>query len=367
LPFLFSQPEGRLGGFIARIPRYTHSYELLRDLQLEVQQQFNPRWTECVPTFDLPDEDDEHEPPEPRLADTTLYRRLAETLAPAPGREQVWSANREISEATLPPELDTRLRQSGTALALGFRLQDGEGGVLLLGRRPQVYNLPEVEALSRLTRQAQLALDVLRLLENEKVLLEKTYEASMTALRSQINPHFLFNTLNTISALIHDNPRQAEAAVEKLAFIFRHTLKFSAQNLVPLRTELELVRSYLDIEQMRFGKRLRVSINVEPDALEVPIPAVMLQTFVENCIKHGISKVVRDGEVRIEAQVQADVLHLLVLDNGPGIDTSRIRRSTGLSNVLTRLGRIYGTEEVIRFSNTGNGTCVELNLPVRVL
>lgn len=136
--------------------------------------------------------------------------------------------------------------------------------MILIGRKRRgVFNLDDQELLQRIVQQTRLTLGVLHLLEREKLLMQKNYEANLTALRSQINPHFLFNTLNTISALIHDRAisDDAEVAVEKLAFIFRYTLKNSDKATVTLKDVLSLVRTYLDIEKIRFGRPLAIALG----------------------------------------------------------------------------------------------------------
>ena len=183
------------------------------------------------------------------------------------------------------------------------------------------------------------------------------------SLKQQLNPHFLFNTLNTISALIHESPDLAEQAVEKLAFIFRYTLKTSHQNFVPFSGEMQLVRTYLDIEQIRFGERLEIEIEIEKEVNEIELPAFVIQTLIENCIKHGIAKVVRKGIISINAWREADFLCVTIYDNGPGIEADRIKKGTGLNNITTRLENIYHYPEIIRFENTGDGTLVTLRIP----
>jgi LytS/YehU family sensor histidine kinase len=223
--------------------------------------------------------------------------------------------------------------------------------------------LADLELVQRILQQVQLTLEVLHLLEKEKMLMEKTMEANMTALRSQINPHFLFNTLNTISSLIHDAPEEAEAATERLAFIFRHTLKFSRENFVSLGAELELVRNYLEIEQLRFGDRLSQTIQTEPDAREFRIPALIVQTVVENCIKHGIAKLTGPGEVRIDFRLRQGHLQGSVYNTGPPIDPSRARKGTGLNNVLLRVEELYDAPTVVRFEPAEDGTFVYFDFP----
>ena len=186
----------------------------------------------------------------------------------------------------------------------------------------------------------------------------------MKALRSQINPHFLFNTLNTISALVHDSPDLAEEAIEKLATIFRYTLEVSDQNFVSLAEEVRLVSTYLDIEKIRFGERLSIDIELDQSVRDVQVPAFVIQTLIENCIKHGVAKKVGKGIVRINAIAKDNMLVCQVYDNGPGIDPERVTKGTGLNNILARLENIYQIKNLLYFENTGNGTLVTLKIPL---
>lgn len=138
----------------------------------------------------------------------------------------------------------------------------------------------------------------------------------------------------------------------------------SDRDLVPLKNEMELVQTYLEMEQIRFGARLTVDIDMEKDAENVPIPAFVIQTFIENCIKHGIAKIVGKGMISIEAYLEDDFLICQVYDNGPGISPERIRKGTGLNNVIARLENIYKSANVIQFENTGDGTRVILRIPL---
>jgi signal transduction histidine kinase len=362
---------------LGRIPRYTHSDELVRDVAEELRAYLGtPQvefWLPNEPTHGAPEGPEAK--PQPAIANATpMLARLAQESPAIPGVDQLarlldgrarfWASRVEVSDTELPPPVALALKRVGTQLLFPIRFSDQSVGLLAIGGRSSgIFNLEELERLERVVQQTQLTLDILRLLEKEKELVQETMEANMTALRSQINPHFLFNTLNTISALVHDAPDEAEKAVEKLAYIFRHTLKFSADNFVPLETELKLVRNYLDIEQMRFGKRLAVKIEAPPATLGTPIPTLVLQTLVENCIKHGIAKITHAGRVEITVEQVGTEVHIAVFDNGPGIDLSRLDKSTGLNNVRSRLEKLYNTRDRIQFVNTGNGTLVKLAVP----
>jgi len=275
-----------------------------------------------------------------------------------------WARNRQITQHQYPTEIENILKPLPFSLIYPLTVNEKIFGMIMIGRKRRgVFNLDDQELLQRIVQQTRLTLGVLHLLEREKLLMQKNYEANLTALRSQINPHFLFNTLNTISALIHDDPDDAEVAVEKLAFIFRYTLKNSDKATVTLKDELSLVRTYLDIEKIRFGERLQLQLDIDESLLEVSLPAFVVQTVVENCIKHGIAKIIGKGIVSIKVSLKGHLDCCEIEDNGPGIDQKRIFASTGLSNTHTRMSQIYGRDDLLVFENTGNGTKVTILLP----
>lgn len=275
-----------------------------------------------------------------------------------------WARNRQIAQHQFPAEIENLMKPTAFSLIHPITVNEQIYGMVMIGRKRRgVFNLDDQELLQRIVQQTRLTLGVLHLLEREKLLMQKNYEANLTALRSQINPHFLFNTLNTISALIHDDPDDAEIAVEKLAFIFRYTLKNSDKATVMLKDELSLVRTYLEIEKIRFGERLQLRFDIDETLLEVSLPAFVVQTVVENCIKHGIAKIIGKGFVSIIVKPIGDLVCCEIEDNGPGIDHKRIFASTGLSNTHTRMEQIYGRDDLLKFENTGNGTKVTILLP----
>jgi two-component system LytT family sensor kinase len=186
--------------------------------------------------------------------------------------------------------------------------------------------------------------------EQEQRAQELSLQASRTelkALRAQINPHFLFNALNVIAGLIHDDPARADATVEQLAEVFRYTLRDSEKEWAPLEAELEFVRAYLSVEQARFGERLAVSFDVEERVLPLRIPTMIVQTLVENAVKHGVAPLTDSGRIEISARREGGRLVVEVADNGtgsppgarPGRAARRAARSAGygLKNVRERL------------------------------
>ena len=355
--FVLAQQErrNRIDRFAARIPQYSSSQRLLDDLVEALSDYFSAQkvvvWMKDEPGAGG----------SPKMDDETLES----IYAPLQMADLFWARNRQMVVADIPLAIETPLQASQFDFANPITVNDDIYGLLLISRKNRgVYNLEDLEIISRIVQQTQLTLGVLHLLEREKLLMQKNYEANLTALRSQINPHFLFNTLNTISALIHDAPDDAEVAVEKLAFIFRYTLKTSSRNFVTLREEMSLVRTYLEIEQIRFGERLELKYELPEKMLEVELPAFVVQTIVENAIKHGIAKIMGKGKVLIEAYEKDGFMECAIEDNGPGIDHSKITSSTGLNNITTRLEQIYETKNLLYFENTGNGTRVTIKIPL---
>ena len=203
----------------------------------------------------------------------------------------------------------------------------------------------------------------------EERLRELAARSELKALKAQINPHFLFNALNSISALISSDPEAAQKTLERLAGIFRGTLLASDKSSVLFRKEMELVEAYLDVERARFGKRLKVEESIEPGARDVMVPPLILQPVVENAVRHGISPTVEGGTVRIEARIEDDKLHIVVQDDGKGTGLIELEQMLaggyGLRNVRDRLVTRFGAGEWFKFeSSRETGTRVELRLPL---
>ncbi|MEL6616259.1 MAG: histidine kinase, partial [Bacteroidota bacterium] len=287
----------------------------------------------------------------------------------------VWAQNEELDDARLPEPLADRLREIGVALAVPIKGVTGEpAGLIALSRKARrlsVYNVEEVEALQAFGTQLALASERLSLLERERGLVRRTAEAELAALRAQINPHFLFNALNTIAALIAEKPEQAESTVESLAGLFRDVLTSSGKRFVPLATEIRLVQRYLDIEKARFGDRLRVEIDVAPEASDAPVPAFAVQTLVENAVKHGIESQRGGGDVTVCARVASGDVEIEVADTGVGIpalfdggDGQAEFKGVGLSNVTDRLRQLYDDANRLTIRSSPDGTVATLTLPL---
>jgi len=191
--------------------------------------------------------------------------------------------------------------------------------------------------------------------------------ARIEALANQINPHFLFNTLQSISSLIRSKPETARMLIVKLSALLRRLLR-SQDHFVTLRDELEAVDEYLDIECIRFGNQLVVEKDIAADALDRVVPSMLLQPLVENSIKHGFADKVDPGRILLKAARQGDLLVVEVIDNGAGIAEERLTgvldAGIGLRNVNERLRVLYGAGCALRLhSVAGHGTSVRLELP----
>jgi len=202
-----------------------------------------------------------------------------------------------------------------------------------------------------------------RLSEQEQLLLASRVEA----LANQINPHFLFNTLNSIKSLIRSRPDTAREVLDKLSNLLRRLLS-SQDHFVKLRDELAAVAEYLDIERVRFGPTLVVEQDVDPASLDVVVPSMILQPLVENCIKHGLSRKVGEGRITIRSARRAGHVVLEVIDNGVGIPDHRIAAAEGhgigLRNVNERLRVIYGANYQLKLHSVpGQGTSARVEIP----
>jgi len=190
-------------------------------------------------------------------------------------------------------------------------------------------------------------------------------QSQLQALRSQLNPHFLFNTLHSIAELVHENPKLAETLLVRLGALLRKALAPRVQHEVTLAEEIDFIRGYLEIEQMRLGARLQVEWEIAPEALDCKIPGMILQPLIENSIRHGIGPLDGPGKLKISARRDNEFLHLDLRDNGCGLpeDASARAAGIGLSNTEARLRHLYGERQRLDLIND-NGCVVRLRLPV---
>jgi two-component sensor histidine kinase len=192
--------------------------------------------------------------------------------------------------------------------------------------------------------------------------------AKLQALRMQLNPHFLFNTLNSIAALVYVNPRAADEMLGDLSELLRRSLDSMEEQEIPLAQELEFIAAYISIEQKRFGERLRVEQSIPAELMKALVPALILQPLVENAIRHGIEPQRGPGLISIEAKQKDKHLHLIVRDNGRGLPgrelNSSARRGIGLANTQARLHGLYGRDQSFSFAKAEPQGCrVDIHLP----
>jgi signal transduction histidine kinase len=193
-------------------------------------------------------------------------------------------------------------------------------------------------------------------------------QAQLQALKMQLHPHFLFNTLHTISALVHEDPESAERTVARLSDLLRISLESSGVQEVPLRQELSFVQLYLSIEKTRFEERLSVEFRIDDDVGDAMVPSLVLQPLVENAIRHGLASQTCGGTVAIEAEREGTHLILRVRDNGCGLPPDPIQRRQGLgiANTRARLERLYGnTQSFVLRSLSPSGVEARIVLPFR--
>jgi two-component system LytT family sensor kinase len=201
-------------------------------------------------------------------------------------------------------------------------------------------------------------------LESQERLLN---EARLAALTRQINPHFLFNTLNSVSSLIRTDPDKARSMIGKLSNILRRAMR-RQETLNPLRDELQFIDDYMAIELVRFGNKLSFIKEVDPDSLDQMVPSMLLQPLVENSIKHGLSNKLDGGMIRVRSRLSDGRLHLCVEDDGVGIPEAKLatlfEQGIGISNVNERLKVLFGNNYRMYIdSKPGQGTHTEIEIP----
>ena len=194
--------------------------------------------------------------------------------------------------------------------------------------------------------------------------------AQLEALKMQLHPHFLFNTLHSISALLHRDPEDADRMIARLGDFLRLTLENSGTQEVSLQKELEFLTCYLEIERIRFQDRLTTSLDVDPSALDTPVPNLILQPIVENALRHGVAQTRGPGRIEISAKRENGSLRIRVRDNGPGLKAitrpdDGLKEGVGLSNTRARLEQLYGASHRFELANAeGGGLLVTLEIPV---
>jgi LytS/YehU family sensor histidine kinase len=194
-------------------------------------------------------------------------------------------------------------------------------------------------------------------------------QARLQALRTQLHPHFLFNTLNAISTLVHTAPNLADDMIGNLSMLLRLSLDSATEQEVPLGRELDFLDRYLDIEQIRFGQRLRIEKRIAAESRQALVPTFILQPLVENAIRHGIEPKVSPGVIKIESQRDGESLRVTISDTGVGLPeladpAARPVEGIGLSNTRARLQSLYPGGHQFSLHNADSGGCVaEIKLP----
>lgn len=205
--------------------------------------------------------------------------------------------------------------------------------------------------------------EALRAAELESQLVRSQLEA----LEMQLQPHFLFNTLHAISALMYQDVEAADRMIARLSGLLRASLQSTPRQRVPLREELEFLRGYLDIEQARLGDRLTVTTTIEPETLDAAVPNLILQPLVENAVRHGIAPYRRPGHICIDARRAGDGLEIEIRDDGPGLAGKPPGAGIGLGNVRARLARLYGPAHRFELRDGApRGLTVTLALPFQI-
>jgi anti-sigma regulatory factor (Ser/Thr protein kinase) len=209
--------------------------------------------------------------------------------------------------------------------------------------------------------------------EQTNLLERQLAEARLDALRRQLDPHFLFNTLNVISSLVERDPRGVRRMISRLGGLLRFSLEGADAPEIPLRQELVLLEQYLDIMQVRFQGRLETITQADPKTLDALVPTLILQPLVENAIKHGIERQRNGGRILIETLLDGEMLVLRVSDGGAGLDDGDIARNgsgagtgVGLRNTRARLAQLYGNRQRFTLSSSPSGGAIaEVSLPLR--
>jgi two-component system, LytTR family, sensor kinase len=187
----------------------------------------------------------------------------------------------------------------------------------------------------------------------------------LKTLKSQLNPHFMFNALNSIRALIEENPERAKNSITQLSNIFRYSLRIERTETVPLEDEIKTVIDYLSLEQVRFEERLNFNVYISPDAKSVEIPPMMVQTLVENGIKHGVSKIPEGGKISLEASISNGKLIISIRNSGSVKEADILNsKGYGISNTRQRLNLLYGESGSFIIKNDNGFVLTEIIIPI---
>jgi two-component system LytT family sensor kinase len=306
-------------------------------------------------------------------------RQLREDLSREETQAEVLAlAEQFVSKAV---QVDARVLSSATESKQGsdripVRVGDTEPYVLVpesrSGRRGLVSSELDLmrqvgELVGRRLEALERERERIHRSRRETSLVHQLVEAELRALRAQINPHFLFNSLNTIAALVHQEPAIAEGMIVRLAKIFRHLLTQTERPFSPLAQEMDFLRAYLDIEKVRFGERLTVEFQIADSIRNCPVPSLILQPLVENAIKHGLAPKLGECRLLIGGSTEGGQIVLRVQDNGVGVrgDSKRSSTGIGMRNIRERLTTLYGEQARLLFeSGPRAGSCATVYLPL---
>jgi hypothetical protein len=241
------------------------------------------------------------------------------------------------------------------------RRGQGDTQLILLGRRQggQRYFSEDLDTLGRTALEIAERVETLQRQEMSRLV----SQAELRALQSQINPHFLFNALNALYGTIPREATGARRMVINLAEIFRYFLQ-SDRTFVPLAQEMQIVRAYLEVEQLRLGDRLRVEFHVDPEALDVPVPVLSVQPLVENAIKHGVAQSAEPGYVQVRIERRGEELRIIVENSSHQVTAQGAGAGVGLQNVRRRLEICYGPGATLRLVPDLQKTTVEISIPL---
>jgi two-component system, LytTR family, sensor kinase len=196
------------------------------------------------------------------------------------------------------------------------------------------------------------------------VLQAQLAEARLHALQMQLQPHFVFNALHSLSDLVTNDPKAAVRLIARLGDFLRLTLQNSNMQCVPLKQELAFLKAYLEIERVRFGDRLTITLEIDPESLDAEVPNLILQPLVENAIRHGVASHIGPGLVQVITKRQSERLQLAICDSGPGL-AAGVRLGIGLKNTQERLQQAYGSNYSLSVRNHERGVLVDCEFPYR--
>ena len=259
------------------------------------------------------------------------------------------------------PASHTPAKWNWVEVVMPVRFGQDDARLILLGRRHggQRYFSEDLDTLRQAALEIAERIEAMRRQEMNRLV----SQAELRALQSQINPHFLFNALNTLYGTIPREAGGARRMVTNLAEIFRYFLQ-SDRTFVPLAQEMQIVRAYLEVEQLRLGERLSVEFQVDKAALDLPVPVLSVQPLVENAIKHGVAQSAEPGYVRVRIELGGDELRIAVENSSEGARAAETGTGVGLQNVRRRLEICYGPGATLRLTPDAHRTTAEISIPL---